>query len=131
MSLKRTSPWLDTIPDARRFDLLAGWVTADVAVIGGGIVGVMTAWNLAEKGRSVVLLEKNHVATGDTGLTTAFLTRVPDTGAAELLKAHGADWLTRLFAATADAQHWFKDLVRRESIACDFVDCVSYNCSYG
>lgn len=125
-----TSPWLDTVPDKRRFDSLTGWVTADVAVIGGGIVGLMTAWNLAAKGRSVVLLEKNHVATGDTGLTTAFLTRVPDTSAAQLLGTHGAAWLTRLFAATAGAQHWFKELVRRESLACDLVDCVSYNCAY-
>jgi glycine/D-amino acid oxidase-like deaminating enzyme len=125
-----TSPWLDTVPDRVRFESLTGWVTADVAVIGGGIVGLMTAWNLAAKGQSVVLLEKNHVATGDTGLTTAFLTRVPDTAAAELLTKHGAAWLTRLFAATADAQRWFKELVRRESIACDLVDCVSYNCAY-
>src|SRR5205807_1564719 len=79
------SPWLETVPDRPRFDPLEGWITADVAVIGGGIVGLMTAWNLAAKGRSVVLLEKNHVATGDTGLTTAFLTRVPDTGALDLM----------------------------------------------
>lgn len=130
MAVKTISPWLDSVSDEKRYESLTGWVTADVAVIGAGIVGLMTAWNLAAKGRSVVLLEKNHVATGDTGLTTAFLTRVPDTAAADLFKNHGADWLTRLFAATADAQQWFKSLVRAESIDCDLVDCVSYNCTY-
>src|SRR5436190_9508142 len=130
MPVKTISPWLDTVADQRRYESLTGWITADVAVIGAGIVGVMTAWNLAAKGRSVVLLEKNHVATGDTGLTTAFLTRVADTAAAELFKTHGAAWLTRLFAATAGSQRWFKSLVRSESIACDLVDCVSYNCAY-
>ena len=35
---------------------------ADVVVIGGGIVGVATAYFLAKKGISVALLEKGHVA---------------------------------------------------------------------
>ena len=35
---------------------------ADVVVIGGGIIGVMTAWELAREGVSVVLLEKGRIA---------------------------------------------------------------------
>ncbi len=35
---------------------------ADVVVIGGGIIGVMTAWELARTGVRVVLLEKGRVA---------------------------------------------------------------------
>ncbi|MBC7479933.1 MAG: FAD-binding oxidoreductase [Pseudorhodobacter sp.] len=35
---------------------------ADVVVVGGGIIGVMTAWHLAERGFSVVLCEKGRVA---------------------------------------------------------------------
>ncbi|SHE48094.1 Glycine/D-amino acid oxidase [Loktanella atrilutea] len=35
---------------------------ADVVVIGGGVIGVMTAWELARDGVSVVLLEKGRVA---------------------------------------------------------------------
>ena len=35
---------------------------ADVVVIGGGVIGVMTAWHLAEAGASVVLCEKGRVA---------------------------------------------------------------------
>ncbi|MGB5559197.1 MAG: FAD-binding oxidoreductase [Paracoccaceae bacterium] len=35
---------------------------ADVVVIGGGIIGVMSAWFLAERGLSVVLLEKGRIA---------------------------------------------------------------------
>lgn len=36
--------------------------TADAVVIGGGIIGVMTAWELAKGGHKVVLLEKGRVA---------------------------------------------------------------------
>ena len=35
---------------------------ADVVVVGGGVIGVMTAWHLAERGLSVVLCEKGRIA---------------------------------------------------------------------
>ncbi len=35
---------------------------ADVVVIGGGVIGVMTAWFLRQKGLSVVLAEKGRIA---------------------------------------------------------------------
>ena len=35
---------------------------ADVVVIGGGVIGVMTAWFLAKKGLAVTLLEKGRIA---------------------------------------------------------------------
>ena len=34
----------------------------DVVVIGGGVIGVMTAWYLAERGQRVVLCEKGRIA---------------------------------------------------------------------
>ncbi|MEX0977050.1 MAG: FAD-binding oxidoreductase [Woeseia sp.] len=41
--------------------------SADVVVIGGGIVGVSTAWFLARQGISVVLCEKGHIAGEQSG----------------------------------------------------------------
>ncbi len=40
---------------------------ADVVIIGGGIVGVSTAWFLAKKGIDVVLCEKGHIAGEQSG----------------------------------------------------------------
>ncbi len=40
---------------------------ADVVVIGGGIVGVSTAWFLAKQGVDVVLCEKGHIAGEQSG----------------------------------------------------------------
>jgi D-hydroxyproline dehydrogenase subunit beta len=39
----------------------------DVIVIGGGVVGTMTAWHLAEAGAGVTLLERGAIASGATG----------------------------------------------------------------
>ncbi|MBT8102888.1 MAG: FAD-binding oxidoreductase, partial [Gammaproteobacteria bacterium] len=40
---------------------------ADVVIIGGGIVGVSTAWFLAKRGVNVVLCEKGHIAGEQSG----------------------------------------------------------------
>lgn len=41
--------------------------SADVVIIGGGIVGVSTAWFLARQGISVALCEKGHIAGEQSG----------------------------------------------------------------
>src|SRR5688500_794957 len=51
-------------------------VTADVVVIGGGITGGSTAWQLARRGAGrVVLLERATIAAGASGWTGALLRR--------------------------------------------------------
>jgi sarcosine oxidase subunit beta len=48
--------------------------TADVVVIGGGIVGVCTAYALARRGvHRVVLLDKGALAGGATGRSSALI----------------------------------------------------------
>lgn len=126
----KSSPWFDLVPDTRRFPPLGGAVTTDVIVLGGGMVGVMAAYCLATSGRDVVLVERNHVATGDSGFTTAFLTRVPDAAAADLVQRYGRGFLRDLFAATADAQRFIVSLIRERRIDCDLIACQSFNGSY-
>ena len=68
-----TSPWLATTPDAA-YPALERNVTADVCIVGAGIAGLSTAIELRERDRSVVVLERNRVAAGVTGRSTAKLT---------------------------------------------------------
>ncbi|MFG2631554.1 FAD-dependent oxidoreductase [Streptomyces sp. NPDC048473] len=49
-------------------------LTADVAVIGGGVAGLCTSWELARAGADVVVREADRIAAGVTGYTTAKLT---------------------------------------------------------
>jgi sarcosine oxidase len=46
---------------------LQGSLTADVAIVGGGFVGVSAALHLAEAGKSVVLVEANEIGWGSAG----------------------------------------------------------------
>jgi glycine/D-amino acid oxidase-like deaminating enzyme/nitrite reductase/ring-hydroxylating ferredoxin subunit len=67
------SYWMATAPGTERPRPDTD-TAADVVVIGAGMAGLSTAWELARAGRSVVVLEADRVAAGVSGYTTAKLT---------------------------------------------------------
>lgn len=67
------SHWLATTPRTD-YPRLAQPIEVEVAVIGAGIAGICTAWEIARTGRSVAVLEARHVAETTTGHTTGKLT---------------------------------------------------------
>ncbi|MFC5075818.1 FAD-dependent oxidoreductase [Kitasatospora cinereorecta] len=67
------SYWMATTPGTQ-WPTLDTDTTADVVVIGAGMAGLSTAWELTRIGRDVVVLEADRVAAGVSGYTTAKLT---------------------------------------------------------
>src|SRR5438552_3990435 len=63
--------WLDEPYTART--PLEGDVTAEVAVLGGGLTGVAAAHFLADRGCRVVLVERDVLASGASGRNAGFL----------------------------------------------------------
>lgn len=84
------SVWLSTAPRTS-FPALAGNLTVDVAIVGGGITGITAGLLLAEAGRSVVVVEKGRVGGGETGHTTAHLTELVDARYSDLVNDFGIE----------------------------------------
>src|ERR1035438_9301858 len=64
-------------------------ISADVCVVGAGIAGMTTAYLLAREGKSVVILDKSEIGSGETAYTTAHLSNVIDAGYREIEALHG------------------------------------------
>ena len=99
---------------------LDGPVATDVAVVGGGILGVSTALHLALAGTGVVLVEAREIGWGASGRNGGLV--VPHyarLGPADARAALGEDRGDRLSALLGGGAELVFDLVRRHRIACD------------
>lgn len=67
------SLWIATTPKTN-YPQLSKNIQVDVAVVGGGIAGLGTAFFLSQAGFKVAVLESNRIITGTTGYTTGKLT---------------------------------------------------------
>jgi glycine/D-amino acid oxidase-like deaminating enzyme/nitrite reductase/ring-hydroxylating ferredoxin subunit len=108
------SIWLEaTGPTFPRLD---ADVTADVAVIGAGIVGVTTALLLHEAGARVVLIDANRVGHGVTGHTTAKVSSQHGLKYAQLRDQHGPEAAAAYGSANEAALAW----IAERAGDCDF-----------
>jgi glycine/D-amino acid oxidase-like deaminating enzyme/nitrite reductase/ring-hydroxylating ferredoxin subunit len=95
-------------------------VSVDVAIVGGGLAGVTTAYLLKMAGLSVAILERDTCAAIDTGHTTAHLTMVTDELITDLVKNFGRDTATAVWDAGRVAIDVIETNVAAEDIDCDF-----------
>jgi glycine/D-amino acid oxidase-like deaminating enzyme/nitrite reductase/ring-hydroxylating ferredoxin subunit len=113
------SLWNDTasIP---RFPALDANLTADVVIVGAGIMGMTAAWLLTQAGRNVVVLERRRCGYGDTGHTSAHLTWVTDLRLADMARTFGLDHARAVCDAGAAAIARIDAHVSELDIDCDF-----------
>jgi glycine/D-amino acid oxidase-like deaminating enzyme len=76
------------LPDAPRLQKDS---RCDVAVVGAGIAGLSTAYELALAGLHVVVLDRGSIAGGMTARTTAHLAPICDDGISGLIQLRGED----------------------------------------
>ncbi|WP_254536119.1 FAD-dependent oxidoreductase [Halomarina litorea] len=117
---EETAPlWATTAPRTD-YAPMAGDEATDVAVVGGGIVGVTTAFRLLEDGYDVTLLERDRVVEGVTGRTTAKVTSLHGLVYDRLRGTLGADAARQYGEANEAAVDEIGDRVAESDIDCGF-----------
>jgi glycine/D-amino acid oxidase-like deaminating enzyme/nitrite reductase/ring-hydroxylating ferredoxin subunit len=92
----------------------------DALIVGGGIAGVTAAYLLAQSGKSVALIEKEHLCYGYTGRTTAHISYPTDEPINGLAKTFGENHAQAAWDACCASAQQIADNVRREELDCEF-----------
>jgi glycine/D-amino acid oxidase-like deaminating enzyme len=106
--------------DAARYPAQDGDLRADVAVLGGGIVGLTAAALLKRAGKSVALVEMSRVGTGVTGHSTAKITSQHELVYAELKRRSGDTGARSYAEANQAALERIAAFVEEDGIDCSF-----------
>ncbi len=117
--------WIDSAP-IKRFPRLQNSTNVDIIVVGAGITGITTAYLLKKAGLTVALIERERVASIDTGHTTAHLTYVTDVELQELTSTFGKDHARAVWDAGAAAIDQIEGIVQDEAIECEFTRVPAY-----
>lgn len=95
------------------FPRLSGERSTDVLVIGGGLAGLLTAWELRQRGVDVMLVEKSRICSGTTAHTTAKITAQHGLIYQKLIRTLGVEGASQYYRANAEAVKRLKNLCRR------------------
>ena len=122
MSVSReftTSIWMDTdvAPQAAG---LAREERAGTVVIGSGIAGLSTAYELVQRGQDVVVLDRGPISKGMTSRTSAHLTPICDDTFSALIKIRGEEAARDFFVSQTAAVDRIDAIQAQEAIDCDF-----------
>lgn len=122
------SIWFRSCPIEHK-EALAQNIKADVAVIGAGMTGILTAYKLQKTGKSVVVLEANRIASGQTGKTTAKITSQHGLLYYRMILDLGEEKARQYAQANEKAIEAYRSLIQEEKIDCDFetVDAYVYS----
>src|ERR1043165_8472121 len=112
------SIWQGTF-DVPSYPALSRDVTADVCVVGAGIAGLSTAYDLIKAGKRVVVVDDGPIGGGESGRTTAHLTAAMDDRIYNLERIHGEEHARRIVQSHLAAINRIEQIVTLEHIDCE------------
>lgn len=121
------SIWIDTVPNildkSKKLDCD---ISCDVAIVGGGLTGLTSAYYLSKKGLKVVVLEKDSLMSKTSGNTTAKITAQHDLFYKYLIDTFGLETAKKYLNCNLNAINNIKSIIDEEKISCDFEFQSSY-----
>lgn len=101
-------------------------LTVDVAVIGGGMAGILTAQRLSSVGKNVVVLEARRIASGQTKNTTAKISAQHGLIYANMIASIGEKKAKIYADANMRAVEWYKKYIKENNINCSLEEKDAY-----
>ena len=98
----------------------------DVIIVGAGLAGILTAYYLTKKGKSVLILEEKEIASGQTERTTAKITSQHGLKYSKLVKTVGSEKASLYAKANEQAIREYEKLIESNHIHCQFERVSSY-----
>jgi glycine/D-amino acid oxidase-like deaminating enzyme len=119
------SPWIDNFPRTRRPDhpRLRGELTAEVAIVGGGLTGCVTAYACAVSGLRPILIEADRIGQGSAGRDGGLLLPEPGPPFRDVSARHGLRNARHIFESWRRASLDAAALIRRLKISCGLEPC--------
>ncbi|WP_248548955.1 FAD-dependent oxidoreductase [Paenibacillus odorifer] len=111
------SLWRDTT-DLPAFPKLAEDISTDVAVVGGGITGITTAYLLSNAGYKVTLLEAGEILSGTTGFTSAKISAQHGLIYHHLIKHFGQEQARLYYRSNSEAMNWIQNTAEELEVSC-------------
>src|SRR5712672_2233771 len=94
--------------------------SCDTVVVGAGMAGISTAYELAIEGQKVVVIDRGAIAGGITARTSAHLAPLCDDLTSAMIKVRGEDISRAFYESQAAAVDRIEEIQKREKIDCDF-----------
>jgi glycine/D-amino acid oxidase-like deaminating enzyme/nitrite reductase/ring-hydroxylating ferredoxin subunit len=113
------SIWMD-VPVAPDATPLFQNERCDVVVVGAGIAGISTAYELMRRKLSVIIVDRGSIAGGMTARTSAHLAPLCDDLMSEMTKLRGLDASKLFYESQAAALDRIEEIQKSEKIDCDF-----------
>ncbi len=96
---------------------LAGATQADVCIVGAGLAGLSTAWELLSRGKSVVLLDAGRVAWGASGRNGGFVLQGWSEGLSAIERRCGKATASALFKLSLEGVDTVRGMIARHQFA--------------
>ena len=110
---------------------LNGTVKADAVIIGGGMAGLLTAWQLRQNGVDAIVIEAARTASGMTKNTTAKITSQHNLIYDRLVSLFGEEKAALYASANEKAISMYEMIIHQNGIDCGFTRLPSYVYSTG
>lgn len=120
------SYWIDSVKENIEYKKLEENIKTDICIIGGGLTGVTTAYNLSKYKIKTVLIDKGKIGMQTSGNSTAKITSQHGLIYKYLIDSKGRDFARKYYEVNEEAIKNIKNIIDSENIDCEFEYQPSY-----